>query len=317
MKRYIAKRVAHALLVIYFVATIVFLVVRAIPGSPITLMLGSNAPPEARQALRRELGLNQPIYIQYFKWMSDMFTGNLGNSIIEQRSVLEMLIGVAEPTVSIGLLGMGIALTIALPAGIVSAVYRYQIEDHIATLVAFLGISMPGFWVGILLILLVGTNTSLVASFGYTSFQEGIVPWLQHIILPAIAVALPPGAILMRMTRSAMLEVINEDYMRTARAKGLDGKLILFNHGLQNALIPVVTVAGILFAVLLGGIVAVEVVFGINGLGRLLISSIERRDYPVIQGAVIVLSFIFVFMNLFIDILYPMINPQIRYQGAR
>jgi peptide/nickel transport system permease protein len=280
-------------------------------------MLGSNAPPEARQALRRELGLNQPIYIQYFKWMSDMFTGNLGNSIIEQRSVLEMVIGVAEPTVSIGLLGMGIALTIALPAGIVSAVYRYQIEDHIATLVAFLGISMPGFWVGILLILLVGTNTSLVASFGYTSFQEGIVPWLQHIILPAIAVALPPGAILMRMTRSAMLEVINEDYMRTARAKGLDGKLILFKHGLQNALIPVVTVAGILFAVLLGGIVAVEVVFGINGLGRLLISSIERRDYPVIQGAVIVLSFIFVFMNLFIDILYPMINPQIRYQGAR
>jgi len=298
------------------VATVVFLSVRAIPGDPARIMLGGDADPAALEAARQELGLNQPIYIQYFRWLGEILTGEFGQSVHTKQGVLDMLAGVAEPTVSIALLGMIIAVGIAIPAGIISAVRRYQFEDYAATLISFFGISMPGFWIGILLILGVAGNVEALPSFGYVSISEGVVPWLKHIILPAIAVGLPYGGIIMRMTRSSMLEVLNEDYMRTARAKGLSPQLVLFKHGLQNALIPVVTIAGILMAVVLGGVVAVEIVFGINGLGRLLISSISRRDFPVVQASVILIAFVFVFMNLFIDLLYTLINPRIRYGGS-
>lgn len=313
MKQYIAKRIAHSLLVIYLVATVVFLAVRAIPGDPARLMLGGDADAAAIAALRKELGLNQPIYVQYFRWLRKIVVGDIGNSIRTQEPVLDLLIQVSGPTVSIAALGMLIALAIAIPAGIISAVKRYQIEDYIATFVSFFGISVPAFWIGIILILLVGVRLEWLPTFGYTPIDEGIVPWLQSIILPAIAVGLPYGGILMRMMRSSMLEVLNEDYMRTARAKGLSNNLVLFKHGLQNALIPVVTIAGIFLAIVVGGVVAVEIVFGIRGLGRLLIGSINRRDFPLIQGAVILISFVFVFANLAIDILYTMINPQIKY----
>jgi len=316
MRRYVAKRIAHAAVVIYIVATIVFFAVRAIPGDPARVLLGGDANAEAIEALRQEMGLNQPLYVQYFRWMGRVLEGDLGTSVFNDQAVLDMLVGVAEPTLSIGLFGMLIAILIAIPAGIVSAVRQYRIEDYVATAVSFLGISMPGFWIGIVLLLTFSVYLQVLPAFGYVSFSEGIVPWLQSIVLPALAVGLPYGGILMRMTRSSMMEVLNEDYMRTARAKGLDGRIVLFKHGLQNALIPVVTIAGILLGVLLGGVVAVEIVFGIQGLGRLLIASIERRDFPVIQGAVILISFVFVFMNLLVDVLYTSINPRIKYGGG-
>jgi len=175
---------------------------------------------------------------------------------------------------------------------------------------------MPSFWIGIVLLLTVGTAIPAIPSYGYASISEGVIPWLSHVLLPAAAVGLPYAGIITRMTRSSMLEVLGEDYMQTARAKGLPPRLILFKHGLQNALMPVVTVAGILFALLLGGIVAVEMVFGIQGFGRLLIRSIERQDFPIVQGSVIVISIIFVFMNLFVDLLYMSINPKIKYGGG-
>ncbi|WP_254546925.1 ABC transporter permease [Halomarina pelagica] len=315
MKRYVGKRIAHAFAVIYVVATIVFFAVRAIPGDPARVLLGGDANAEAIRALRQEMGLNQPLYVQYLRWMGRILTGDLGTSIFSNQPVADRLLGVAEPTLSIALVGILIAFLIALPAGIVSAVHRYQFEDYVATVIAFLGISMPGFWIGIVLLLVFADYVNLLPAFGYVSISEGVVPWFQHVILPALAVGLPYGGILMRMTRSSMLEVLNEDYIRTARAKGLNGRLVLFKHGLQNALIPIVTIAGILLGVLLGGVVAVEIVFGIQGLGRLLIRSIERRDFPVIQGAVILISFVFVFMNLVVDILYTAINPKIRYGG--
>ncbi|OYR82640.1 glutathione ABC transporter permease GsiC [Halorubrum ezzemoulense] len=316
MRRYIAKRVAHALVVIYIVATIVFFAVRAIPGDPARVLLGGDANAEAIAALREEMGLTEPLYVQYIRWMGRISQGDLGTSVLSDQAVLQMLIGVAEPTLSIAGLGMLIALLIAFPAGITSAVKQYQWEDYVATTVSFVGISMPGFWIGIVLLIVFADRLGLVPAFGYVSFRQGIIPWLKHIILPALAVGLPYGGILMRMTRSSMMEVLNEDYMRTARAKGLDGRLIVFKHGLQNALIPIVTVAGILLGVLLGGVVAVEIVFGIQGLGRLLIASIQRRDFPAIQGAVILISFVFVFMNLLVDVLYTSINPQIKYGGG-
>jgi peptide/nickel transport system permease protein len=316
MQRYLAKRIIHAFVVIYVVATVVFVAVRSIPGDPARLMLGGDADPQALTAVRQELGLNQPIYIQYVRWLGELVQGDFGESIHTQQSVITMLIDVAEPTLSIALLGMVIAICIAVPAGIISAIHRYSPQDYLATLVSFFGISMPGFWIGILLILGIGTRFEAIPSFGYVPLSEGIVPWFKHILLPAIAVGLPYGGILMRMTRSSMLEVLNEDYMRTARAKGLSPRLVLFKHGFQNALMPVVTIAGILLAVVLGGVVAVEIVFGIQGLGRLLISSINRRDFPVVQGTVIIISFVFVFMNLIVDMLYTVINPKIKYGGS-
>ena len=316
LKRYVAKRVAHAAVVIYIVATVVFFAVRAIPGDPARVLLGGDANADAIAALREDMGLNQPLYVQYFRWLWDIIRGDFGQSVFNDQPVLDMLIGVAEPTASIAALGMVIAILIALPAGIVSSVKRYQWEDYVATAVSFVGISMPGFWIGIVLLLVFSARLGLVPAFGYVSISEGIVPWFKHVILPAVAVGLPYGGILMRMTRSSMMDVLNEDYMRTARAKGLSNRLVLFKHGLQNALIPIITIAGILLGVLLGGVVAVEVVFGIQGLGRLLIASIERRDFPVIQGAVIIISFIFVAMNLLVDILYTSINPRIKYGGG-
>jgi len=316
MKRYLAKRLVHSVFVIFFVATVVFAAVRAIPGDPARLMLGGDADPAALEALRNELGLNQPVYVQYLRWLRRIAVGDFGESIRTQEPVLESIVQVAEPTLSIAGLAMALALAIAIPAGIISAVKRYQIEDYLATMVAFFGISMPAFWIGIVLILVVGTNLEWIPTFGYTSIREGVVPWLQSIALPSFAVGLPYAGILMRMMRSSMLEVLNEDYMRTAEAKGLSRNLVLFKHGLQNALIPVVTIAGIFLAVVLGGVVAVEIVFGIRGLGRLLIGSINRRDFPVIQGTVIVVAFVFVFTNLVVDILYTMINPKIKYGGG-
>lgn len=316
LKQYLLKRLLHSVFVMFFVVTVVFAAVRSIPGDPARLMLGGDVDTETLQALRTELGLNQPLYIQYLRWLRRLLSGDLGESIRTGEPVLGSLVQVAGPTVSIAALGMVIALVVAIPTGILSSVRRYEVEDYLSTAVAFFGISMPAFWIGIVLILLIGVNVEAIPTFGYTPLSEGVWPWFKSILLPAFAVGFPYGGILMRMMRSSMLEVLNEDYMRTARAKGLSSNLVLFKHGLQNALIPVVTLAGIFLAVVLGGVVAVEIVFGIRGLGRLLIGSINRRDFPVIQGTVLVIAFVFVLANIVIDLLYTMINPRIKYGGG-
>jgi peptide/nickel transport system permease protein len=315
LERYIAKRVAQALLVVYVVATVVFVAIRSIPGDPARLILGGDADADAIAAMRAELGLDEPLAVQYARWMGDLLRGDLGTSIYTGESVLDRIVGAAEPTLSIALVGITIAMLIAIPAGVVSATRKNQWEDYAATGVAFLGISMPSFWIGIVLLLTVGSVLPFLPSYGYASIGQGVVPWLSHTILPALAVGLPYAGIITRMTRSSMLEVLGEDYMQTARAKGLSPRLVLLKHGLQNALLPVVTVAGILLALMLGGVVAVEIVFGIQGFGRLLIRSIERQDFPIVQGSVILVSVIFVFMNLVVDLVYMLVNPKIRYGG--
>lgn len=313
MGRYITKRVAHSIAVIWVVATVVFFGVRAIPGGPVRVLLGGDASADAIAALREQLGLNQPLHVQYFNWLARIATGDFGESITTGRPVLSQLLEVMEPTLSIALLGLLIALLIAIPAGIISAVYQYEWQDHVATLGSFIGISMPAFWVGILLLVTFTGILGWFPAFGYVSIEESVIGWFMHVILPAIAVGVPTGGVIMRMMRSSMLEVLNEDYMRTARAKGIGSNLVLFKHGFQNALLPVVTIIGIYVGVLLAGAVSVEIVFGMRGMGRLLIGSISRRDYPVIQGVVLVLSILFVLLNLVIDIVYTSINPQIKY----
>lgn len=311
MRRYILKRLAQSVFVIWAVATIVFAVSRLAPGDPIQTLL-NDATPAARQAAREELGLDQPLTVQYVDYITGVMTGDFGASIYQREPVTEMMIGVAEPTISIGVLGGLLAISWGIPTGIIGAIRRYEWPDYLTTFVSFLGISMPAFWFAIILVLMVSTSTSIPA-YGYTSLSDGFIPWFKSVILPAIAVSVPFGGIIMRMMRSSMLEVLNEDYMRTARAKGFSNRTIVLKHGLQNALIPVITVIGILLAILIAGVVAVEIVFGIRGLGRLMLESVTRRDYPVIQGTVVIISFIFVFMNLFIDIVYTVINPKIRY----
>lgn len=313
LRRYIAKRVVQALFVAWMVISVVFLAVRLTPGSPVTLVVGREASAEMRQAAREDLGLNLPMHEQYIRWISDVVTGDLGYSYTVEQPVTQLIAQSITPTVSVGVLAILIALGIGIPTGLISAVKKDTNFDYLSTLIAFAGISMPAFWIGILLIVFISTNIPWMPVFGYATLDSGFVNWFSHLILPALAVALPNGGVIMRFTRDSMLEVLNNDYMRTARAKGLSQNLILFKHGMQNGLIPVVTVVGIMMGALLAGVVAVEIVFGYAGLGRLLINSIMQNDYPIVQGTIILLALWFVFMNLFVDLIYTTINPRIRY----
>jgi peptide/nickel transport system permease protein len=271
--------------------------------------------PSAADELRRKFGMDQPVYIQYLLWMGRLVQGDLGNSIYGSNVSVSRIIAEAIPrTLSLTFLSALVALAIALPAGILSALRKNTVVDHGFTFFAFLGLSMPDFWVGILLIIVFAVNLHWLPAIGYQPLSEGLWPWLRHLILPSIAIGTSFSAIIARMTRSAMLEVLNADYIKVAYAKGLGYRQVVFGHALRNALIPVVTVMGIAFALLMSGTVIVENVFAIKGLGRVLIQGILNRDYPVVQGAILLVSTIFVFSNLLIDLLYTMIDPRIRYE---
>ncbi|WP_049899595.1 ABC transporter permease [Halococcus agarilyticus] len=317
MRRYVAKRVAHAVFVMWMVATTVFFGLRLIPGGPVRTMLGQEATPEAVAALRTELGLNQPLYVQYVDWLVDMATFQFGQSLSTSQPVATLVGQAAPRTASIALFAIVVGLGIAVPAGIVSATRKGEPADYVATITAFLGVSMPAFFVGILLALVFGVWLNVLPVFGYTPPSEGIVPWLKSILLPGIAVGLPYAAVVMRMMRSSLLEVMNEPYMRTARAKGVTSRVALYKHALQNALIPVVTVAGIQLALVLVGSVTVEIVFGIQGLGRLLVDSMLDRNYPVTQAVILLVAAVMVFTNLAVDLVYTVIDPRIGYEGGQ
>jgi peptide/nickel transport system permease protein len=315
MRRYILKRTLYALFIIWLVATVVFFATRALPGGPVRTMLGRNAAPETIRELRHQLGLNLPIWTQYINWMIGLLTLDLGRSLTSGAQIENIITTAATRTFSIGLVGIVVGLSVAIPTGIISAVYKDQSLDYGATVTAFLGLSMPAFFIGILLVVIFGVWLSLLPVFGYTPIEEGIVPWFKHILLPGIAVGLPYAAVIMRMMRSSLLEVFGEQYMKTAKAKGVSSRVRLWKHGFQNALIPVVTVAGIQIAVILIGTVTVEIVFAIDGLGRLLVDSVLSRNYPVTQVVIILISVVLVFANLIVDITYTFIDPRIRYGG--
>jgi len=315
MWRYVAKRTAHAFFVMWLVATTVFVGLRSVPGGPVRAMLGQEATPEAVASLRAELGLNEPLYVQYVDWFASMLTGDFGRSITSSESVSQLIASAAPRTISIAALAVTLGLAIAIPAGIIGATRRNQSADYVATLGAFIGISMPAFFVGILLAIVFGVWLGWFPVVGYTPLSEGVIPWLRGIILPSIAVGLPYAAGVTRMMRSSLIETLNEQYMRTAVAKGVTSRTRLYKHALQNALIPVVTIAGIQLALILGGSVTVEIVFGIQGLGRVLVNSILERNYPVTQMTILLVAGIFVFMNLLVDIMYTAIDPRIRYGG--
>ena len=317
MQRYIAKRVMYALFIMWAVATTVFLGLRLVPGGPVRTMLGQEATPEAVAAMREQLGLNDPLYVQYAEWMVDLVQLQFGTSISTSESVGTLVAQAAPKTFSIAVVGIVTGLLLSLPAGIISATRRREPVDYVATVAAFLGLSMPAFYIGILLALVFGVWFDLLPVFGYTPLSEGFVAWFKGIVLPGVAVGLPYAAIIMRMTRSSLLEVMDQQYMKTARAKGIGSRVRLYKHALQNALIPVVTVAGIQLALVLVGSVTVELVFGIQGLGRLLVGSILDQDYPVTQVVILLVAGVMVFTNLVVDLAYTVIDPRIRYGGEQ
>lgn len=313
MTRYLIQRVLHAFIVVWLVVTLVFFLLRAVPGDPFAAML-ADVDPEAAEALKAKWGYDQPVYVQYYLWMGNLLQGDLGNSIYGSNVAVSRIIIEAIPrTLSLAFLSFTIALTISLAAGIISAVRRYSLLDHTVTLTAFMGLSMPDFWLGILLIIVFAVKLGWLPAIGYKPISEGLWPWLSHLILPAIAAGTAFAAIITRMTRSSMLEILQSDYIKVARAKGLSENTVVMVHAFKNALIPVITVMGIAFALLMSGTVIIENVFAIKGLGRVLIQSILNRDYPVVQGAILIVSVLFVFSNLAVDVLYTVIDPRIRY----
>ena len=313
MTGYILKRTLGAIVVMWAVATLVFFMLRILPGDPLAAMLFDAGDPAAADELRIKFGLDQPMYVQYWKWFTLMLQGDLGNSIYGSRiPVSQILLEAAPRTMSLAILAVFVAVIIAIPAGLLSALKRGQPVDHGVTFIAFLGLSMPDFWLGILLIILFAANLGWLPAIGYTPLSEGFWPWLSHLILPAIAAGTAFSAIIARMVRSSMLEIMGTDFIRSARAKGLSTWTVVMRHAFPNALIPVITVMGIAFGLLMASAVVVETVFAIKGLGRVLIEGILNRDYPVVQGAILAVSFIFVFVNLAVDVLYGVIDPRIR-----
>ncbi len=314
MSVFLIRRLFGAIVVMWAVATLVFFMLRIVPGDPIAAMLADAGGPDEIAAMRAKLGLDQSMLVQYFKWFALMLEGDLGTSLYGSHQPVTQIILEALPrTLSLALIAFVIAVAIAVPAGIISATRRNTATDTAVSFAAFLGLSMPDFWLAILLIIVFAANLQWLPAIGYVPLSEGFWPWLKHLILPAIAVGTAFSAIIARMIRSALLEVLKADYMRTAAAKGLTGRKMMLGHALPNAMIPVITVIGIAFALLISGAVVVENVFAIKGLGRVLIEGILNRDYPVVQGAVLIVSAFFVLSNLLVDLLYGVIDPRIRY----
>jgi peptide/nickel transport system permease protein len=277
-------------------------------------MLGPEYTPEAAEVIRVKLGLDEPFHIQYLRWFGNVLTGDLGGSIATGETVADIITTGLPKTLSLATLSFLIATAIAVPAGIVAALRRNTVFDYAASVVAFIGVSMPSFWFGILLILVFAVRLRWLPAIGYADpTEDGVVAWLERLILPSLAIGAAYSAILMRFVRAGLLEVLSSDYVRTARAKGVREHAVVLRHAMRNALIPVVTVIGIQLALLLSGTVVVETVFSIRGIGRILVAAIFDRDYPIVQGVILLIAVTFVMANLLVDIVYTFLDPRIRY----
>ena len=295
--------------VVLGVATLVFLLIHLIPGDPVEIMLGESALPADRDALREALGLDRPILEQYGSFLWGLCRGDLGVSLQQRRSVTALIREHYPATLELTLAAMLISLLIALPAGILSGIRQYSVWDHSTMFLALLGVSMPNFWLGPLLI--------WVFSIQLGWFPVSGKGGLAHLLLPALTLGASMAAIVARMTRSSVLEVLREDYVMTARAKGLSEARIVLKHVLRNAMLPVLTVVGLQFGALLAGSIITETIFSWPGLGTLMVKAIQTRDYPVVQGCVLVIALSYVLVNLLTDLLYGVIDPRIRYEGNR
>jgi peptide/nickel transport system permease protein len=310
--RFLARRLAYSLIVLIGVLIVVFALVQLVPGDPVRIALGTRYSPEAYQALRAASGLDRPLVTQFFSYVGSAFTGDLGVSFRNGDPVVEILLDRLPATVSLAVFGIVIALLIALPAGIWSALHEGKFSDAVVRVTSQFGVSIPDFWMGILLIALFATTLGWLPTSGYRPLFDDPGGWFRHLILPGLVVGLVAAAILTRYVRSAVLEVAAMGYVRTARSKGLSPMVVTFRHTVRNALVPILTITGIQLATILGGVIVVEVVFAWPGLGRLVYNSVAARDYPVIQGAVLLMAVLFLAINLVVDLLYAVVDPRIR-----
>lgn len=306
MYKYILKRILLLIPVILGVSFLVFTIMSFTPGDPAQLILGESAPKQAVEQLRLEMGLNDPFIVQYFRFVKNAMVGNFGQSYATGRAVFGEIFSRFPNTLILAVLGTIIAICIGIPLGIISATRQYTLVDSISMIGALLGVSMPVFWLGLMLILTFAVNLRWLPSGGFTG--------LKSLILPSITLGVGSAAIITRMTRSSMLEVIRQDYIRTARAKGVSEKVVISKHALKNALIPVITVAGLQFGGLLGGAVLTESVYSWPGVGRMMVDAIRQKDTPMVLAAVIFLAITFSIVNLVVDILYAYVDPRIKSQ---
>jgi peptide/nickel transport system permease protein len=305
-----------AIPVMVIVATGVFLLLFLTPGDPAAVILGPDASTEQVEDLRERLGLNDPIYVQLLRWYGRLLQGDLGQSLFLNRPVTQAIVERAEPTLLLTGLALLVSMVVGLPLGILSALRRGQWIDTGSMFVAIGGLSMPTFWLGLNLIFVFGVLLTWLPVAGYQPLSAGIWENLRYLIMPAVTLGLAQGALLARLTRSMVLETLNEDYVRTARAKGLAERRVVSAHAFRNAMIPLLTVLGLIFAALIGGAVITEQVFNIPGVGRLLIQAVSRRDYPVVQGVVLVIAGLYVLINLVVDIAYGYLDPRLRQGRA-
>ncbi|MCC8935969.1 ABC transporter permease [Bradyrhizobium sp. Arg68] len=313
MLSYILRRIVATLPVMAIVALFVFSLLYIAPGDPAVVIAGDQASPADVERIRQSLGLDRPFLVQFGSWLWHILHGDLGTSIFTSLPVSTLIAQRIEPTLSLMAIALSLTILIAVPLGVVAAWKAGSWIDRSIMAFAVFAFSLPVFVIGYVLAYVFALKLEWLPVQGYTPIAEGVWPWLQNLILPAIALGDVYIALIARITRASMLEVLQQDYIRTARAKGLGMRDILFVHALKNAAVPIVTVIGIGIALLIGGAVVTESVFAIPGLGRLTIDAILRRDYPVIQGIVLVFSFLYVLINLMVDVIYTLVDPRIRY----
>ncbi|MFS2327849.1 ABC transporter permease [Brucella sp. H1_1004] len=313
MAVYLLKRIFALVPVLLLVSVFVFLLLRLTPGDPAAILAGDAATTEQLERIREAMGLNEPILTQYFTWMGNILQGDLGVSLISGVPVLDMVSQRIGPTISIAVLTIIIAVLVAIPMGVVAAWRHRSWADYLVMSFSVLGFSVPVFLVGYVLLLIFSVNLGWLPVQGFKPISSGLGGFLERAILPALTLASIYIALIARMTRAAMLDVLGEDYIRTARAKGVNDRRLLFVHALKNAAVPVVTIVGTGFALLISGVVVTESIFNIPGIGRLTVDAVLARDYPVIQAMILLTSALYVFVNLLIDLSYTLFDPRIRY----
>ncbi|MCF3935692.1 ABC transporter permease [Acuticoccus sp. M5D2P5] len=315
MLAYAVRRLIATIPVLFIVAVLIFMLLHLGPNDPAAVIAGDFAQPEHIERIRQQLGLDQPLYAQFFDWIWRVLQGDLGASIYNQQPVLNLVLQRAEPTIALTLSTISFAVIVGIPMGVLAAWKAGSIVDRVVMVLAVTGFSLPVFVLGYILVYVFALNLQLLPVQGYVSYKDGLVPFFRSLVLPTLSLGMIYVALIARMTRASVIEVLNQDYIRTARAKGLSTPPILLIHALKNAAIPIVTTIGLGIALLISGVVVTETVFAIPGVGRLTVDAIVRKDYPVIQGVLLIFTVVYVLLNLLVDLSYSLFDPRIRYQG--
>lgn len=313
MLRLVLQRLLATIPIMVVVATVVFLLLRLAPGDPAHVIAGDLATEDAVEAIRKDMGLDQPITTQYLRWMGAVLTGDLGRSVLSKKPVTELIAARLPPTLSLALSAIVATILVAVPLGVFAAWRHGGWADRTIRAGSVLGFSVPSFVIGYILIFAFAVKLDVLPVQGYAPLEDGLGEYLRHLVLPTVTLAAVYIALISRITRASMLDILGDDFVRTARAKGVPERVVLFRHALRNAAVPIVTVVGVGVTALISGVVVTETVFNIAGVGRMLVDAVLARDYPVVQGTILFFSFSYIFINLLIDVAYVLLDPRIRY----